>query len=541
MNTIKINLLACIVASSIFLLTTCKTKEKEGGPFEKVEVVFEKSGEVVINPGQGWILYEPYKGNTFNVLATNPSAANMNALRNSTSNGVKYGDVLDLASTGYSRYDWRAIQTGENTFNWSEIDRDIAKWAAIGKKYSFGIMSLSTHNNGTYTFTDASRIAGVSGAELNVRYSCPLPEWLILKGIKFTIENTESFSASSKVIVPVWDDPTYIAECKKFAEALANRYDGNTNIAFIDIRNYGNWGEMHMYPFFRNSWPEYKGHLTATQVQSLLLQPYINAFKKTQLVVCYGQPPLTGEQPSSSDLNSWAVKNGIGLRSDGVMRYDDDGGKYNDAYGKRLIPAVGIMPVVWEMVNFKEYFDPGEWDNAPARGKMTGDEAFLKAIRDNKPNYIGMGQFDNDAQYFFSKKSKLIREIANLMGFNFSMTTASYAKNIPAGEKQEISLSIENTGVNNMLTDCVVKLVLLDGDEKLVSSFTTDWDVKTIDGGTTEDFKANVAFAKASAGTYQLAIGLYHNENDQKPTYNLDNKGRTQDGFYSIGALTIEE
>ena len=91
-----------------------------------------------------------------------------------------------------------------------------------------------------------------------------------------------------------------------------------------------------------------------------------------------------------------------------------------------------------------------------------------------------------------------------------------------------------------MLTDCVIKLVLLDSNDEVVSSFITDWDAKSIKGGTTKTFKANVVFANAPVGTYKLAVGLYRNENDQKPTYNLDNKGRTQNGFYPIGTLRIK-
>jgi len=513
---------------SILLLMSCKAKEPDHAVSR-----FEKSNEIVLNPGQGWIIYEPYE-DRFDRLASNPSAANIEALRNMTAHGVKYGDVLDLGTTGYNRYWWRGIQTGENTYNWSEIDRDIAKWAAVGKKYAFGVTSISTHSTGTYTFTDAFEIAGVSGAELNVTYLCPLPTWLIRKGIKFTIENAADYSKVSKIIVPVWDDPIYVAECAKFAQVLADRYDGNPNIAFIDIRTYGNWGEMHMYPFFERRWQEYAGHLTDAQVQSLLLQPYINAFKKTQLVVCGGAPPLTDNLPV------WAVNNGVGLRFDSFMCEKDDGGKFDDAYGVSTLPAVGKMPNVWEMFKFKELYDSGDWDNAPARGKMTGDQAFLKAIRDNKPNYIGMGQWDDDAQYMLSKKRELVREAAKLIGYYFSMTKANYTNEISNGEAQKISLTIKNSGVTTMLTGCVIKLVLLNGDDEVVSSFRTDWDAKSIQGGTTVTFKANVVFADAPVGTCKLAVGLYRYENDQKPTYNMDNKARTPNGFYVIGNLKIK-
>jgi hypothetical protein len=192
------------------------------------------------------------------------------------------------------------------------------------------------------------------------------------------------------------------------------------------------------------------------------------------------------------------------------------------------------------MYHFKDLWDSDEWDHSQARGNMTGDQAFFKAIRDNKPNYISMGQWDEDAQFMTSKKPDLVKEAAKLIGFNFSIISASFADEILANQAQEISISIENSGVTNMLTDCVIKLVLLNSDDEVVSYYKTNWDAKSILGGTSVTFKENVVFSETHVGAYKLALGLYRNENDQMPTYKMDNKGRTQNGFYLIGNLKME-
>ena len=276
---------------------------------------------------------------------------------------------------------------------------------------------------------------------------------------------------------------------------------------------------MHMWPFNNDT-----RSLTAAQVQSLLIQPYIDGFKKTQLVICHGSSPL------NNSINHWMVDNGIGLRLDGIMGNQKLSG--HSGNGEIMSMAIGKEPIVWELLGTFRSFENN-------REKPWNDDRFIKSIRDNKPNYIGMGQWDDDAQYMLRKKPDLVREVANLMGFNFSVTTASYA-NMKSGEANEISLSIENSGVTNMLTDCVIKLVLLDDNDQMVASYTTNWDAKSIHGSSTESFKENIVFANAPVGTYQLAIGLFRYENDPKPTYNLDNKSRTKDGFYLIGDMKIE-
>jgi len=327
--------------------------------------------------------------------------------------------------------------------------------------------------------------------------------------------NGES-STERKYYIPVWDDPVYVAECKKFAEALAKKYDDNPNVAFIDVRNYGNWGEMHMYPF-----ENYTKTIPNAQLQSLLIQPYINAFKNTQLIVCWVEPPLTAS-------NQWVVDKGIGLRNDGIMGNKSSAGHSGD--GDVISMAIGKQPIVWEFLGpFRSFGGNKPWN----------DDRFINNIKNYKPSYIGMGHWGDDAQYMLTQKPELVKKAANLMGFNFSMTSARYPNEISAGNAMKISLSIENSGVTNMLTGCVIKIALIDNNDRVVSSFETDWNAKTIQGGKTSNFTANVVFKDAPAGAYRLALGLYRNANDSEPTYNLDNKGRTPDGFYLIGAFKI--
>ena len=477
----RTKIIAFIMAAVMFTAAFSSCIATETGGITKAEVVnvdFERSGEIVLNPGQGWILYG---------APSNQSA-----------------ETIALSSTGYQRFEWSKLNPSEGVYNWDPVDRAINDWKIYGKQLGFGVMSISTHGSAYGT-----------------------PKWVFDKGAKFTMGNDEanrdvsSDIANRKFYVPVWDDPIYVAECEKFTKALAERYDGNPDVAFIDIRNYGNWGEVHMFPF-----AAYTEEISNEDFQELLVQPYIDNFKETQLIIPYCQGNMLA-------TNDWAVENGLGLRRDGIMGKMGWGGSEGDeiaAYAKN------IQPTIWELMGTYR----GLEDASSANSRKWDDDVFVKIIQRNGPTYVGMGAWDTDAQYMYRKKTDMVKYVANIIGYHFIMKKAQYTNMVSADESKEISISIENTGTANMLTDCRIKLVLLDKDDKVVSSFTTDWDAGTFKSQETVDLKANVNFSGAPAGTYKLAIGFYRNENDEKPTYSIENRDKTKSGFYPIGDIRIK-
>jgi len=73
----------------------------------------------------------------------------------------------------------------------------------------------------------------------------------------------------------------FLTKIQAFIAAFGKRYDGNPNLAFVDIRDYGNWGEGHIGMLGHNS----KLVLTSSaSLQQNYLLPYVTAFPHTQLV-----------------------------------------------------------------------------------------------------------------------------------------------------------------------------------------------------------------------------------------------------------------
>lgn len=434
-------------------------------------VTFAKSGEVILNPGQGWMLYGL---------------------------PVSHNDAtIALGTTGYHRFRWYNINPQEDVYDWTDIDNHLSRWAALGKQFALGINTILTPES----------------VETNI------PQWVFDKGMKSDTAKYTNSSSTRDIYIPVWDDPVFLGALRKFVAAFAARYDGDERIAFIDIRIYGLWGELHW-----DNVSNYTTRLNDAQVANLH-QIYPDNFKKTKLVQNFPQNPLT------RGLNRWAVDNGIGLRGDGIMGPI----QWGSTSGTTLTEAIGKEVVAWEWWGqLREYLGPDPkyvWD----------EERFVRIIKENKPNYIGMGKWGDDAQYMTNHKPELAKMVANLMGYHFAMTSAKYTNLLKPGEAKEITVTIENAGVTTMLTNCAIKLALLDENDEVVSSFTTDWDAKTFEAGKTTELSADVRFTGAPAGAYKLAIGLFLHNNDQTPTYKMDNKDKTNNGFYIIGDVRVAD
>ncbi|MCL2774890.1 MAG: beta-galactosidase [Oscillospiraceae bacterium] len=434
---------------------------------EEITVNPVKTDEPVINPGMGWILYGDPSNQTPETLA--------------------------LSSTGYMRFSWSDLNPEEGVYNWSIIDNAIENWKNCGKQFAFGVMSVNT-----------------SGAPKQI------PDWIFDKGMQYTMGKGES-SDDLSFYIPVWNDPVYIEECAKFAEALAEKYDGNPDIAFIDIRNFGNWGENHLYPF------EATSVFISDDDLKKLWQPYIDNFKKTQLAIC-----CNGSDDKDKNVEKWAVDNGVTYRRDGLMGKIGWGGSNGD----ELSYAFGKLPVIWEFFgSFRSLENSAD--------RKWNDDEFIENIKNNQPTYIGMGQWGDDAAYMLSKKEDLIKQAANMMGYHFTVVQAKYMNIIDSGQDSNISVSIENSGVTRIFTDCIIKLTLLNEyDAEVSGEIPTDWDAKSFSPGTITDLSANINFS-AEPGDYRIAIGFFSDVGGN-PTYNIGNSVKTKNNWYILGNISVK-
>jgi len=106
---------------------------------------------------------------------------------------------------------WANYEKSDGVYDWSALDRFIESWVKAGKKVALR-MQWST-----------------SGYWKDPMSKAPTPAWVWDKGAKF------AYHAPSETEIPLFWDPIYQKYALRFLSKVAERYDKNPNILFIDI------------------------------------------------------------------------------------------------------------------------------------------------------------------------------------------------------------------------------------------------------------------------------------------------------------------
>jgi autotransporter-associated beta strand protein len=414
----------------------------------------DPDNSLLINPGKGWVMYgEP-------AYASSPEL------------------VKDVIAVGYSRCDWSVLEPKEGEFDWSRIDNFIAAWAKFDRKITWRVMC--------------------SDAGVGVQYATP--KWVFDAGAA-PMEVPDTTSPTGTHVIPKsWMDPVYQAKMKKFIAAFGKRYNGNPNIAFLDMGNYGNWGEGN-----GTFWPGTE-NVTTKQLENDFFKPYIDAFPNTQLIV-------NGMDWLFADAIKWAISKGTGRRIDGICsHWSKDGGPCLLAYGHG--PAVFEYADGWEDTVKSGYSSP---------------ETLMMYLNGGKPSYI---QFQPG---FYAENKEFCLMLGNKMGYHFVIQEAHVPSNIKPGTLFQLRLTWLNDGIAPVYEPCYVAMALLDSSDKEVArQWLPECDPKSWVPGESKTDEMMVKFPSVPAGINKFAIGFFHDKKDANPTYKLGIKGRTANGWYVL-------
>ena len=422
---------------------------------------FADTDEVLLNPGKGFVDYGTmiYKG------------------------------AEDYVSIGYHRFNWVKIEPTEGDYHFEEIDHKIEAYKKLNKKFAFGIMCVNTSADLEYV----------------------TPQYVFEKGAKSYDAKLDSGIYQK---VPSWTDPTYLECVNKFVKKLGERYNGDENIAFIDILSYGNWGEQHLYHIEVDD-RDYmkKEKITPEFFKENYVKPYMEAFPDTLLFNPWGEEDF-------NDVYEQLIDEGVSLRRDGIVKYTNGLDMLEKCYGK--------MPVVFEYAgNYKDYIPDREAEF---------NQKLQEAIDIAKPSYI---ELDED---WFEHNKEYCAYLANKMGYYFRLKQAQFYANIKRSEQTNITLTFANDGIAPIYEKCFVYVGFLDEDGKLVKKYLTNLTPKTWLPGTKVNENVKINFGEEiDAGEYSLAVGLFKNETDENPTYLLGSEGGTENKWYVLGDVNIVE
>ena len=151
------------------------------------------------------------------------------------------------------------------------------------------------------------------------KHEAALPDFVLnkVRKVELVLNNKKDKKAAQRYLdnpyaryQPRFDDPFFQQSFRDLVVAMANEFNGNPAIEFIDTFMYGFWGEGHTWPFSNNPFPDY---LTAERTWIEMLEVQLEHFSKT--------PLLTNTQPDFSHVGNSEVLDRA-LRSNNWIRSD---------------------------------------------------------------------------------------------------------------------------------------------------------------------------------------------------------------------------
>lgn len=410
--------------------------------------------------------------------------------------GTQSEEVLAYASAGYARFHWAEIEPSEGVYNWQPIDDAIAYWASYGKGFAFGVINSNT----------ASATAYVT------------PKWVFDAGAQYT---QTTLSGGTVQYTPVWNDPVFLQKVTKFVNALAKRYDGNQSVEFIDIRSYGNYGEMHV------------GNLNSTSLslddRKVHIDIYANAFEKTNLLMNVNKSADAGL------IAKYAVSRGVGIRNDGIGSNVAMAGLTLDAKYKAPVAlefATGYATLKNNAANITS-------DNADRAWK---ENNYLKGFELSAASYMDLGQYGSDSDLFIADQEALIQNIADRMGYKFALRDIKITTDAKNGASAKVITTWENSGVSYLYRDCHIALAVLDQDGNVVDKIWLDnTNANHFAPGSVTTCNDSFSMWNLSNGEYTLAVGLFLDKANQPPDYQIANVNRLENGWYPVANLVSEK
>ena len=285
---------------------------------ERVVIRPRDTGVALVNPGMGW---------TFHFYS--------NIIKNYGSKLEPWDTLEDWPglSVIYLRVPWSFLEPKEGEFNWSLFDTPAQRWIARGKRIAIR----------------------VSCSESWLRFATP--RWVQAagaQGVDF------EFGKGPKPGAPLWDpdylDPVFLQKLESFLAAMARRYDGNPNVAFIDIGSFGMWGEGHT---------GFSSRLNEEQTLAVVrrhIDLHAKHFAKTLL--CLSDDVAGPSQPGRHfPAMDYALAKGVTMRDDSILVQPPPNSWYHAEMAQEFWPR---LPVILEHEHYGGSKQRGAWSGGPA-------------------------------------------------------------------------------------------------------------------------------------------------------------------------------
>ena len=325
----------------------------------------------------------------------------------------------------------------------------------------------------------------------------PIPEWYRKSGARRA--NAEG--------APVWEpdfsDPLYLKYWGNLVKEAGRRFDGHPDLDTVDISSVGYWGE---------GWSNY---MPAFPDQKKLIDIWFDAFPATPLLMNFDQPQAL----------AYGTGRGAGWRFDCLGDLRPKWCHMLDFYPEQ-IARTGIEDV-WKRspVSMETCWVPGYWkERGWDVGYILGEALRWHVTSLNIKSSAIPPEFAS-AFADFQKK----------MGYRFELRRLEYPASVQSGNAAPVKMWWVNSGVAPVYRPYTLALAFDAGGEQALVDVPSDVR-KWLPGDTVVEDAIAVPHMKP--GEYRLRVALL-DPNTRKPAIRLGIEGRTEDGWYDLGNISI--
>ncbi len=404
-------------------------------------------------------------------------------------------------STVYMRLPWSFIEPAEGKLSWELLDTPAQRWIDKGKQIAVRI----------------------TASESWLQYATP--EWVKKAGAK-----GYDWGDKKQYWEPDFGDAVFLKKVENFVAAMAARYDGNPNVAYIDIGHYGLWGEGHT---LISSKVEY-----SLDVQKTHIDIYRKYFTKTLLVMSddFAGPYARGK---SFPITDYAFSKGVSLRDDSIMVLAPPNSWIHSEMAELFWPK---LPVVLEHAHINTSIANGAWS----------EDLFLESIEAYHASYMSIQWWPRD---FLNQYRNLINKVNMRLGYRIQLRSFSIAQQAGVGKLFTVTTSWVNAGVAPCYPGGFFCLTLKDKLGGIVSVLVDesynmrDLPVAAPGKAPVRTIRSSFAVAAAhvdsqdtsfrvvDAGQYDVYISV--GKKDGTPTLQLPHEGDDGRKRYKMGSIML--
>ena len=454
------------------------TVEEPYKNFDTTSTVYyeaEVSGGPIVNPHKGYVMtvYAPHS-----FESTNPYGIG----------GSMNNTAWQMSTICSGEPKWDELNPAEGVYDWSSIDSMLEACEKYGYTYGIRILPYS-HLSGSHDNYGKEHVF--------------VPDWVFAKGAKMDRATLVS-DPSVALDIPKWDDPIFLKAAKDFADALAEHYDGDPRVEFIDISVFGNWGEWHTSTFDGNPMP-------SVEIQKDMIKHYSDVFHKSWLCVTSG---------AYGEVYDYALSLGIPKRVNGLI------GSYNNEWNLRPnykadLPVIGENFLPYKMMLEPEVYAQGIVKDYDKNYLRWTPKRFRETI---EISHLSIYAFDQDSHHsyeFYNEQKDLVEEMNNRLGYNFTVTSAKRNGN-------KLLVTMKNTGLAPAFFNIDLCAEITDSEGNKLANFGSP--VRIEKGTFDDDTEQSYLFEYNGSldADVEICLAMYDADNTlvegKDPTIQFDNK-----------------